>query len=167
MAGKLAQKISPFLWFDGVAEEAARFYVDIFPDSRITATNLYGKESSKVSGQPEGRVMTVAFVLDGLAFTAINGGPHFEFTEAVSFVVHCDSQQEVDHYWERLCDGGDPKAQRCGWLKDRFGVSWQVVPGEALELMADADAEKAARVARALYAMGKIELEVLREAHRG
>lgn len=167
MAGKIAQKISPFLWFDGKAEEAANCYVDIFPNSRITATTRYTKESAAVSGQPEGRLMTIGFELDGQQFAAINGGPHFQFSCAISFVVHCASAEEVDYYWSRLGDGGDPRAQQCGWLADRFGVSWQVVPEELFELMADADAHRAARVAQALYRMKKIDLAELRRAHAG
>ena len=167
MAAKFAQKISPFLWFDGTAEEAANFYVGIFPDSKITSSTRYTKESAAVSGQPAGKLMTVGFELDGQEFAAINGGPHFKFTEAISFVIHCASQEEVDHYWNKLGEGGDAKAQQCGWLKDKFGVSWQVVPDEMFALMSDPDAAKAGRVAQALFAMKKIELGVLREAHGG
>lgn len=167
MAGKISQKISPFLWFDGLAEEAANFYVELFPNSRITQTTRYTKESSAVSGQPEGRVMTVGFVLDGQNFAAINGGPHYSFSGAISFVVHCESQDEVDHYWNGLTAGADPKDQQCGWLKDRFGVSWQVVPEAMFELMGDPDPAKAARVARALYAMKKIDLAALQRAREG
>jgi predicted 3-demethylubiquinone-9 3-methyltransferase (glyoxalase superfamily) len=164
---KSVQKISPFLWFDGTAEEAANFYVGIFPNSRITTATRYTKESAAVSGQPEGKLMTVGFLLDGQEFAAINGGPHFKFTEAISFVIHCASQDEVDHYWNGLCEGADAKAQQCGWLKDKFGVSWQVVPDEMFALMSDPDAAKAGRVAQALYQMKKIELAVLRKAYAG
>lgn len=132
MADRIQQKISPFLWFDGTAWEAANCYVAIFPNSRITIETRYTKESAAVSGQPEGQLMTVGFELDGQAFTAINGGPHYRFSGAISFVVHCASQDEVDHYWERLGEGGDPRSRRCGWLTDRFGVTWQVVPEDAL-----------------------------------
>jgi predicted 3-demethylubiquinone-9 3-methyltransferase (glyoxalase superfamily) len=167
MATQTLQKISPFLWFDGNAEEAVNFYIGIFPNSRITTTTRYTRESAAVSGQPEGQLMTIGFVLDGQEFAAINGGPHFKFTEAISFVIHCASQDEVDHYWDRLCEGADARAQQCGWLKDKFGVSWQVVPDEAFELMSDRDAEKAARVARALYSMKKIDVNILRKTHAG
>jgi predicted 3-demethylubiquinone-9 3-methyltransferase (glyoxalase superfamily) len=164
MAAKFSQKISPFLWFDGTAEEAANFYVGIFPNSKITTSTRYTKESAAVSGQAEGKLMTVGFELDGQEFAAINGGPHFKFTEAISFVIHCASQEEVDHYWNKLGEGGDPKAQQCGWLKDKFGVSWQVVPDEMFTLMSDPDAAKAGRVAQALYSMKKIDLGELRKA---
>jgi predicted 3-demethylubiquinone-9 3-methyltransferase (glyoxalase superfamily) len=167
MAEKFSQKISPFLWFDGTAEEAANFYAGIFPNSKITSSTRYTKESAAVSGQPEGKLMTVGFELDGQEFAAINGGPHFKFTEAISFVIHCASQEEVDHYWNKLGEGGDPKAQQCGWLKDKFGVSWQVVPDEMFALMSDPDAVKAGRVAKALFSMKKIDLGVLRQAHGG
>lgn len=166
MTAKFAQKISPFLWFDGTAEEAANFYVGIFPNSKITASTRYTKESAAVSGQPEGKLMTVGFVLDGQEFAAINGGPHFKLTEAISFVIHCASQEEVDHYWNKLGEGGDPKSQQCGWLKDKFGVSWQVVPDEMFALMSDPDAAKAGRVAQALYSMKKIDLGELRRAYQ-
>ena len=141
------QRITPFLWFDDQAEEAARLYTSVFPDSRIGATTRYSKESAAVSGQKEGAVMTVAFTLDGQDFTALNGGPHFRFSEALSLVVNCRSQAEVDHYWAHLAEGGDPAAQQCGWLKDRFGVSWQVVPVELPALLSDPDPKKARRAA--------------------
>src|SRR5919201_1927288 len=124
--GKPVQRISPFLWFDDHAEEAARFYVSIFKNSRIVSVARYDDVSAKAAGRPAGSVMTVAFELEGQDFTALNGGPIFRFTEAISFVVSCDTQQEVDHFWEKLSAGGEEG--QCGWLKDRFGVSWQVVP---------------------------------------
>jgi predicted 3-demethylubiquinone-9 3-methyltransferase (glyoxalase superfamily) len=164
---KPTQKISPFLWFENNAEEAVNRYIEIFPESKIVSIARYTRESAAVSGQPEGSVMTIGFVLDGQEFGGINGGPHFKFTEAISFVVNCESQQELDHYWEKLGEGGNPAAQQCGWLKDRFGVSWQVVPVEMFELMEDPDPAKAARVAQALYSMKKIDLSVLRAAHKG
>lgn len=167
MAGKFAQRISPFLWFDGTAEAAANFYVDIFPNSKIAMTTRYTKESAAVSGQPEGQVMSIGFVLDGQEFAAINGGPHYRMSGAISFVVHCNSQEEVDHYWDRLCEGGDPGAQRCGWLTDKFGVTWQVVPEEMFSLMYGAEPERAARVAQALYSMRKIDLPSLQKAYEG
>jgi predicted 3-demethylubiquinone-9 3-methyltransferase (glyoxalase superfamily) len=158
------QRITPFLWFDDQAEDAARFYTSVFPSSRVGATTRYTKESAAVSGRKEGSVMTVAFTLDGLEFTALNGGPQFRFTEALSLVVNCRTQAEVDHYWARLSEGGDPDAQQCGWLKDRFGVSWQVVPVELPALLADPDPEKARRATEAMMQMKKLDLEALRRA---
>lgn len=158
------QRITPFLWFDTQAEEAATFYTSIFENSRIVATTRYSKESAAYSGRPAGSVMTVAFELDGQGFTALNGGPVFRFTEALSLVVGCRSQAEVDHFWSRLSEGGDPKAQQCGWLKDRFGVSWQVVPTELPALLSSPDADKARRVTAALMQMKKLDLDVLRRA---
>jgi predicted 3-demethylubiquinone-9 3-methyltransferase (glyoxalase superfamily) len=122
------QRISPCLWFADQADEAARFYTGIFPNSRITATTRYGAAGREFHGQAPGSVMTVAFELDGQSFTALNGGPVFTFNEAISLQVKCATQEEIDHYWEKLSDGGDPRAQQCGWLKDRYGVSWQVSP---------------------------------------
>jgi predicted 3-demethylubiquinone-9 3-methyltransferase (glyoxalase superfamily) len=123
-----AHTIAPCLWFDDRGEEAAEFYTAIFPDSRIVAVTRYSDAGREIHGREPGSVMTVEFVLNGQGFTALNGGPHFKFNEAASFQVPCDTQAELDHYWERLSEGGDPKAQQCGWLKDKFGVSWQVVP---------------------------------------
>jgi predicted 3-demethylubiquinone-9 3-methyltransferase (glyoxalase superfamily) len=158
------QRITPFLWFDGQAEEAARFYTSVFENSRIVSVTRYGKGAAEASGRPEGSVMTVAFELDGQDFTALNGGPHFKFNEAISLVVHCRSQDEVDRYWDRLSDGGDPKAQQCGWLKDRYGLSWQVVPMELALLLGDPDPERAQRAAKAMLQMKKIDLAALRRA---
>jgi predicted 3-demethylubiquinone-9 3-methyltransferase (glyoxalase superfamily) len=129
------QRITPFLWFDTEAEEAANYYVSIFPNSRIVGTTRYSKEVSAVSGRPEGSVMTVAFELDGQSITALNGGPTFKFNEAVSLVVHCHDQAEIDRFWEKLSAGGDPRAQACGWLKDKYGLSWQVIPENIEELV--------------------------------
>jgi predicted 3-demethylubiquinone-9 3-methyltransferase (glyoxalase superfamily) len=129
------QRITPFLWFDTEAEEAANYYVSIFPNSRVVGTTRYSKEVSAVSGRPEGSVMTVAFELDGQSITALNGGPTFKFNEAVSLVVHCHDQAEIDHFWEKLSAGGDPRAQACGWLKDKYGLSWQVIPENIEELV--------------------------------
>jgi predicted 3-demethylubiquinone-9 3-methyltransferase (glyoxalase superfamily) len=129
------QRITPFLWFDTEAEEAANYYVSIFPNSRIVGTTRYSKEVSAVSGRPEGSVMTVAFELDGQSITALNGGPTFKFNEAVSLVVHCHDQAEIDLFWEKLSAGGDPRAQACGWLKDKYGLSWQVIPENIEELV--------------------------------
>lgn len=129
------QRITPFLWFDTEAEEAANYYVSIFPNSRIVGTTRYSREVSAVSGRPEGSVMTVAFELDGQSITALNGGPTFKFNEAVSLVVHCHDQAEIDRFWEKLSAGGDPRAQACGWLKDKYGLSWQVIPENIEELV--------------------------------
>ena len=156
------QKITPFLWFDTQAEEAAKFYTSIFKNSRIVGTTYYAAEAAKASGRPEGSVMTVEFDLDGQRFTALNGGPIFKFTEAVSFVVHCDTQEEVDHYWQSLTAGGEEV--QCGWLKDKFGLSWQVVPRILLELIQDKDPARSRRVMAAMMQMKKIEIEPMRKA---
>jgi predicted 3-demethylubiquinone-9 3-methyltransferase (glyoxalase superfamily) len=158
MSARIRSRISPFLWFDHQAEEAARHYAAIFPDSSVGAVSRYDKAAAQASGQPEGNAMTVDFVLDGQAFTALNGGPHFRFNEAVSFVVACADQDEIDYYWQQLSEGGDPAAQRCGWLKDRFGLSWQVIPAELPELLSIPGAMGA------LMQMKKIDIQSLRAA---
>jgi predicted 3-demethylubiquinone-9 3-methyltransferase (glyoxalase superfamily) len=159
----IKQKITPMLWFDTQAEEAAQYYVSIFKDSRIGRVSRYGEAGPG----PAGTVMTIEFVLGGQAFTAINGGPAFTFTEAVSFVVGCGSQEEVDYYWDRLVQGGPVEAQICGWLKDKFGVSWQIVPTLLAELMSDPDPEKATRTTKAMLQMKKLDIAVLQAAHDG
>ena len=159
---KLKQRITPFLWFDDRAEEAAKFYVSIFPGSRIGATARYDEATAKAAGRPAGSVMTVAFELDGQDFVALNGGPVFTFTEAISLVVNCETQAEIDHYWSALTAGGGREVQ-CGWLKDRFGVSWQVVPTLLNELLAG-DPEKAKRAMAALMTMKKISIADLQRA---
>ena len=156
------QKISPFLWFNNEAEEAAHFYTSVFKSSRITKTTRYTGAGAKASGQPEGSVMTVAFELDGQNFTAINGGPVFKFTEAISFVISCKTQEEIDHYWDKLSEGGDPKAQQCGWLKDKYGLSWQIVPEALDELMSDPS--RAQKVMSEILKMKKIDIKALQEA---
>ena len=161
------QRITPFFWFDHQAEEAVKFYTSVFSHSRIVTTTRYSKESARAAGRSEGSVMTIAFELDGQPFTALNGGPHFKFNEALSLVVHCQSQEEVDHYWKHLSSGGDEKAQQCGWLKDRFGVSWQIVPTLLTELLANPDPDKGRRATEALLKMKKIDLEALRQAMNG
>jgi predicted 3-demethylubiquinone-9 3-methyltransferase (glyoxalase superfamily) len=158
------QKITPFLWFDSQAEEAVRFYTSIFHDSKIVSVARYGEEGAEASGRPKGTVMTMAFQLDGQEFVALNGGPHFKFTEAISFVVNCDSQDEVDCYWEKLSEGGDAKAQQCGWLKDKYGVSWQIVPTVLGGLLNDPDPDKSRRVMKAMLKMKKIDVETLKQA---
>ncbi len=160
-------RIAPCLWLDSEAEPAARFYTSVFPNSSIGRISTYGKEGHEVHGRSEGSVLTVDFVLDGHPFTALNGGPHFTFNEAVSFQVLCSTQEEIDFYWERLSKDGDPAAQQCGWLKDRFGVSWQVVPVQLQELMAEADPSRKGRVMEALLAMKKLELAQLQRAYDG
>ena len=158
------QRITPFLWFDNQAEEAVIFYISIFKNSRIVSVTHYGEEGADASGRPKGTVMTVAFQLDGQEFVALNGGPHFKFTEAISFVVDCDSQDEVDYYWENLSEGGDEKAQQCGWLKDKYGVSWQIVPTVLNELLSDPDPEKSGKAMAAMLKMKKIDIETLKQA---
>jgi len=156
------QKIQPFLWFNTEAEEAARFYTSVFKNSKILHTARYSESGSKASGMSKGSVMTVAFQIEGQNFTAINGGPAFTFTEAISFVVNCESQEEIDYYWEKLSEGSDPKAQQCGWLKDKFGLSWQIVPKILGELMSDPS--RSERVMKALLSMKKPDILSLQSA---
>jgi predicted 3-demethylubiquinone-9 3-methyltransferase (glyoxalase superfamily) len=156
----MAHKITPMLWLDHQAEEAAKFYTSIFPNSKITQIARY----SEVGPGPAGSVMTVGFELDGQPYTALNGGPIFKFTEAVSFVVHCKSQQEVDHYWDSLIAGGSPS--QCGWLKDKFGLSWQIVPDVLIELMQDKNTRKAGNVAAAMMKMVKLDIATLQKAYQ-
>jgi predicted 3-demethylubiquinone-9 3-methyltransferase (glyoxalase superfamily) len=159
--------ITPCLWFADQGEEAANFYCGIFPNSRITAISRYGKVGREVHGQPAGSVMTVSFELDGQPFTALNGGPIFKFTEAVSFQVFCRTQGEIDTYWKKLSAGGDKKSQVCGWLKDKFGLSWQIVPETLAQMTADPDAAKAGRVMKSLLKMKKLDMAKLEKAYRG
>lgn len=158
------QKITPCLWFDDQAETAANFYVSVFENSRILGVTRYGEAGHEVHGRPAGSVMVVEYELDGCRFVALNGGPVFTFNEAVSFQVSCETQEEVDHYWEKLSADGDESAQQCGWLKDRFGVSWQVVPRVLPEMLADPDREKAARVMNAMLEMKKLDIAALKRA---
>ena len=151
-------KITPCLWFDTEGEEAARFYTSVFPNSRVIDVARYGEAGPR----PEGTVMTVSFELDGRSFVALNGGPEFTFSEAISFQVSCESQDEVDTYWSTLSDGGEEGP--CGWLKDKFGVSWQIVPTRLIELLGDPDAEKSQRVMRTMLSMKKIEIDALERA---
>jgi predicted 3-demethylubiquinone-9 3-methyltransferase (glyoxalase superfamily) len=159
------QKITPCLWFDHQAEEAVRFYVSIFENSSIGHINRNGKEGYEVHGKPEGSVLTVTFRLQGQEFTALNGGPIFKFTEALSFIVGCETQEEVDRYWDALTEGGEENAQQCGWLKDRYGLSWQVVPNALFDMMKDSDAAKSGRVMSALLQMKKLDLAALQRAY--
>lgn len=163
----LVQAITPCLWFDREAEEAAHFYVSVFPNSGVTGVARYGKAAHEAYRDREGQVMTVAFELDGRPFTALNGGPHFRFNEAVSLQVVCETQEDVDRYWDLLSAGGDPKAQQCGWLKDRFGLSWQVFPRALVDMITDPDAAKAQRATEAMLAMRKFDLAALRRAFEG
>lgn len=158
------QRISPCLWFDDQAEEAARFYVGIFSNSRITAVTRYSSAGFEIHRRPAGSVMVVGFELDGHAFTALNGGPHFKFNEAVSLQVNCATQEEIDHFWEKLSAGGDPKAQQCGWLKDRFGLSWQVVPDIMDEIFADENAPGTMRAMEAMLRMKKPDIAAIQRA---
>ena len=161
---RLAPRIVPCLWFDKEAEEAAGFYAGIFRQSRITSVTRYGEAGREIHGGAPGSVMVVAFELDGQAFIALNGGPLFKFNEAVSLQVMCDSQAEVDHYWSKLSAGGEPQAQQCGWLKDRYGLSWQVVPAVLPRLLQDPDRAKADRVMQAMLQMKKLDVAALEGA---
>lgn len=157
------QKITPFLWFDDQAEEAANFYTSVFKNSKIGNTTRYDEESAHASGKPEGSVMTVDFQLEGQDFIALNGGPQFQFTEAISFSVDCKTQEEVDELWEKLSAGGEES--QCGWLKDKYGLSWQIVPTVLIEMLKDKDAGKAKRVTHAMLQMKKLDIETLKRAY--
>ena len=159
------QRITPFLWFDTQAEEAAKFYVSIFKKSKLGKTARYDIDSAKATGRKPGSVMTVEFTLDGQKFVALNGGPVFKFNESISFVVNCQTQAEVDRYWKRLSAGG--KKVQCGWLQDKFGVSWQIVPTILGELVSGKDAAKAARVMGAMMQMVKLDIKKLQQAAKG
>lgn len=164
---EIQQKITPFLWFDGQAEEAARFYAAIFPDSAILDISRYTEAGFELHQQPPGTAMTVTFRLGGMLFTALNGTPAFPFTEAVSFAISCADQAEVDHYWDALSEGGDPAAQQCGWLKDRYGLSWQVVPEVLPALLGSDDPAANARATTALLGMKRLVIAELERAFRG
>jgi predicted 3-demethylubiquinone-9 3-methyltransferase (glyoxalase superfamily) len=157
------QRISPVLWFDDKAEEAAVFYTSIFKNSKIRTIVRYGDSGAEVTGRPKGTAMTVAFQLDGQEFVALNGGPQYKFTEAVSFVVNCQTQEEVDEYWKKLSDGG--REVQCGWLKDKYGLSWQIVPTILSEMLNDPDPKKADRVMKAMLQMKKIDIKGLKQAY--
>jgi predicted 3-demethylubiquinone-9 3-methyltransferase (glyoxalase superfamily) len=161
------QTIAPCLWFDTQAEEAARFYVGIFRNAKLGRISHFPDSGQEVHGKPAGSVMTVEFTLDGQDFIGLNGGPHFKFNEAVSLTINCDSQQEIDHYWEKLGAGGEPRAQQCGWLKDKFGLSWQVVPSEMAKMMIDPDPQKVKRAFAAMMEMKKLDIAALRKAFDG
>jgi predicted 3-demethylubiquinone-9 3-methyltransferase (glyoxalase superfamily) len=163
---QISSKISPCLWFNTEAEEAARYYTGIFPGSKIGAIARYGKAGFETHGQKEGTVMTVQFELAGLQFTALNGGPHFKFNEAVSLQIYVEDQKELDYFWNKLGAGGDPKAQVCGWLKDKFGLSWQVVPRKMVDWFGEPN-EKSERVMLALLEMKKLDFAALEKAYNG
>jgi predicted 3-demethylubiquinone-9 3-methyltransferase (glyoxalase superfamily) len=160
-------RLTPCLWFADQAEEAAAFYTSLFPDSRVTNVTRYPDAGQEVTGGGSGSVMTVEFELEGVPFTALNGGPQFRFNEAISFQVHCETQAEVDRLWDRLTEGGDPAAQQCGWLKDRFGLSWQVIPAAMFALLSDPDPARARRATEAMLRMKKLDLAELERAAAG
>jgi predicted 3-demethylubiquinone-9 3-methyltransferase (glyoxalase superfamily) len=157
------QKITPFLWFDDQAEEAVNFYVSTFKNSKVGNLTRYDEESAKASGRPKGSVMTIDFQLAGQDFIALNGGPQFKFTEAISFSVDCKTQEEVDEFWEKLSAGGEQGP--CGWLKDKYGLSWQIVPTVLVEMLKDQDAEKVKRVTHAMLQMKKLDIAALKQAY--
>ena len=163
----MKSKISPCLWFDDQAEDAVRFYTAIFKNSKVTDIARYPDVGQEIHGKPANSVMTVEFELDGQSFTALNGGPHFKFNEAVSLQVECDTQEEVDYYWVKLGEGGDPEAQQCGWVKDKFGLSWQIVPRVLAQLIGDPNAEKVKRVFQAMLQMKKLDIAALQRAAAG
>jgi predicted 3-demethylubiquinone-9 3-methyltransferase (glyoxalase superfamily) len=162
-----SSRISPCLWFDHEAEPAAQLYVSVFPDSRITQVARYPEAGQEIHGRKAGSVMTVAFELSGQSFTALNGGPVFRFNEAISLQVHCENQEEVDHYWSRLSQGGDPAAQQCGWIKDRYGLSWQIVPNRLIELVQDPDPVRREKAFAAMLKMKKIDIAAIERAVAG
>lgn len=161
------QKIAPCLWFDNQAEEAVHLYTSIFPNSKIGNVMRYSEVGREIHGQAPGSVMTMEFELDGQAFTALNGGPHFKFNEAISFQVYCKDQNELDYYWDQLGQGGDPAAQQCGWLKDKFGLSWQVVPTAWFTMLDGADPAGVERAMAAMFQMKKLDIAALQKAYDG
>lgn len=160
------QKISPCLWFDDNAEAAVKFYVSIFKNSNISNVTRYGKVGYEIHKKKEGSVMTIDFEIEGQKFLALNGGPIFKFNEAISFQIYCDTQEEIDYYWEKLTEGGDKNAQVCGWLKDKFGVSWQVVPIALIKMLQDKDSKKTERVMKAMLQMQKLDIDALTKAYQ-
>ena len=161
------QTISPCLWFDGQAEEAARFYVSVFKKAKIRSVTRYPNVGQEVHGRAPGSVMTVEFVLNGLPFLALNGGPQFKFNEAVSLMVLCHTQAEIDYYWEKLGEGGDPQARACGWLKDKFGLSWQVAPADFAKMWKDSKSKATERAFMAMMKMKKLDIAALKAAYKG
>lgn len=166
-AGSITHPIVPCLWFDDQAEAAATFYTSIFPNSRIVAIGRYGTAGYEFHGKPAGSVMTIDFELDGQRYTALNGGPVFRFNEAISLQIMCETQADVDHFWDRLSEGGDPNAQQCGWLKDRYGVSWQVVPSILSGMIEDPTSEGSQRAMNAMFGMKKLDIAELERAYNG
>ncbi|MCY1510951.1 3-demethylubiquinone-9 3-methyltransferase [compost metagenome] len=164
---KRIHTITPCLWFDDQAEAAANFYVGIFPNSKITTISHYGEAGKEIHGKEPGSVLTVGFELDGQGFTALNGGPIFTFTEAVSFQVTCDTQDELDYFWDRLSAGGDDNAKQCGWLKDRYGLSWQVVPAALVAMLTDPNTAGVQRAFTAMLQMKKLDIAALKKAFDG
>ena len=160
------QKITPFLWFDNQAEEAVKFYTSIFKDSKIGKITRYGEAGEKVAGRPSGSVMTIEFEVEGQKFTALNGGPQFKFNESISFVVNCGTQEEVDYFWDKLTADGGQESQ-CGWLKDKFGLSWQVVPTVLIDMLHDIDSWKSEHVMQSMLQMQKIDIKKLKAAYAG
>jgi len=161
------QKISPCLWFDNNTEDAVQFYVSIFKNAKVGNVTRYGKEGYEIHKKKEGTVMTIDFEIEGQKFLALNGGPVFKFNEAISFQIYCDTQEEIDYYWEKLTQGGDKNAQVCGWLKDKFGVSWQVVPLVLIKMLQDKDSNKTERVMKAMLQMHKLDINALTKAYQG
>ena len=161
------QKIGPCLWFDNNAEDAVQFYVSIFKNAKVDNVTRYGKEGYEIHKKKEGTVMTIDFEIEAQKFLALNGGPVFKFNEAISFQIYCDTQEEIDYYWEKLTEGGDKNAQVCGWLKDKFGVSWQVVPHVLIKMLQDKDSNKTERVMKAMLQMHKLDINALTKAYQG
>lgn len=158
------QKITPFLWFDNQAEEAVKFYTSIFKNSKIGKITRYGEAGAEISGRQKGTVMTISFQLEGQEFVALNGGPHYTFSPAISFVVNCKTQEEVDKMWEKLTEGG--QIVQCGWLTDKYGVSWQIIPTVLVEMLQDKDAKKSERVMKAMLQMKKLDIKSLKQAYQ-
>jgi predicted 3-demethylubiquinone-9 3-methyltransferase (glyoxalase superfamily) len=158
------QKITPFLWFDDQAEDAAKFYTSVFKNSKVGKVFRYTKETAEKTGKPVGSVLTIEFEIDGQKFVALNGGPRFKFNESISFVVNCETQAEVDYFWDKLAADGGEESQ-CGWLKDKFGLSWQVVPTVLIDMLHDKDSAKSERVMEAMLQMQKIDIKTLKEAY--
>ena len=159
------QKITSNLWFDSQAEEAAKYYISIFKNSKMGRISHFGKEGYEIHQRPAGSVMTVEFILEGQTFVALNGGPHFKFNEAISFIVNCETQQEIDDYWNKLSEGGDKNAQQCGWLKDKYGLSWQIVPTMLDDMFADSNSKKTEAVMKVMLKMKKLDIQKLEEAY--
>jgi predicted 3-demethylubiquinone-9 3-methyltransferase (glyoxalase superfamily) len=161
------KKLVPCLWFDGNAEEAVNFYTSVFKKSKLGRISYYSEEGKDIHRQPPGSVMSLEFEIEGTRFLSLNGGPDFKFSEAISFIINCKTQKEIDYYWDALKEGGDPNAQQCGWLKDKFGVSWQVIPEQLDDMTSDDDREKVDRVLHAMFPMKKLDLAVLQKAYKG